>query len=37
VPVARRYQPGAALGPLYDARFREFVGFYRRNRKAFAG
>jgi xylulokinase len=36
VPVARSYQPDPALKELYDRLFREFVGLYRRNRKAHA-
>jgi xylulokinase len=36
VPVARSYQPDPAHEALYDKLFREFVGFYRRNRKAYA-
>jgi xylulokinase len=34
--VARSYQPDPAHKALYDELFREFVGFYRRNRKAYA-
>ena len=36
VQVARSYQPDPAPKELYDQLFREFVGFYRRNRKAYA-
>jgi xylulokinase len=36
VRVARSYQPDPAAGRLYDRLFAEFVGFYRRNRKAHA-
>jgi len=36
VRVARSHQPDPALRELYDSLFREFVGLYRRNRKAHA-
>ena len=36
VAVARRYEPDEALSVLYSALFREFVGLYRRNRRAYA-
>jgi xylulokinase len=36
VPVARSYEPDPVAGGLYDELFREFVGLYRRNRKAYA-
>jgi len=36
VPVTRSYEPDPAHEVLYDRAFREFVGFYRRNRKAYA-
>jgi xylulokinase len=36
VPVAASYQPDPAPAKLYDDLFREFVGLYRRNRKAHA-
>jgi xylulokinase len=36
VRVARSYQPDPAAGRLYDGLFAEFVGFYRRDRKAHA-
>jgi xylulokinase len=36
VPVAGRYQPDASAQNRYDGVFREFVGLYRRNRKAHA-
>jgi len=36
VGVTRSYQPDPALQELYDRLFREFVGLYRRNRKAYA-
>jgi len=36
VRVARSYPPDPAHKALYDKLFREFVGFYRRNRKAYA-
>jgi len=36
VRVARSYEPDLACEGLYDELFREFVGFYRRNRKAYA-
>jgi xylulokinase len=36
VQVARSYRPDPALKELYDQLFREFVGLYRRNRKAYA-
>ena len=36
VQVTRSYQPDPAPNELYDQLFREFVGFYRRNRKAYA-
>ena len=36
VRVARSYEPDPARTGLYDKLFREFVGFYRRNRKAYA-
>ena len=36
VRVARSYAPEPACAGLYDNLFREFVGFYRRNRKAYA-
>jgi xylulokinase len=36
VPVAASYQPDPKTTPLYDAMFREFVGLYRRNRRAYA-
>ena len=34
VKVAGTYQPVAGTRELYDELFTEFVGFYRRNRKA---
>ncbi len=34
--MRRSYEPDPAHGRLYDKLFREFVGFYRRNRKAYA-
>ena len=36
VRVARSYDPDPAHDGLYDGLFREFVGLYRRNRKAYA-
>jgi len=36
VRVARTYSPAAATRDLYDELFGEFVGFYRRNRRAHA-
>jgi xylulokinase len=36
VRVARSYRPDPALKELYDQLFGEFVGLYRRNRKAYA-
>ena len=36
VRVARTYSPDAATAGLYDELFGEFVGFYRRNRRAYA-
>ena len=36
VRVARSYKPDPAPKELYDNLFREFVGFYRHNRKAYA-
>jgi xylulokinase len=36
VRVAKSYQPGPASKELYDTLFGEFVGLYRRNRKAHA-
>ncbi|HEV2376110.1 MAG TPA: FGGY-family carbohydrate kinase [Streptosporangiaceae bacterium] len=36
VPVAGTYQPDPGSVSLYDGLFREFVGLYRRNRKAHA-
>ena len=36
VQVARSYKPDPAPKGLYDQLFREFIGFYRRNRKAYA-
>jgi xylulokinase len=36
VTVARTYRPGPDTGGLYDALFGEFVGLYRRNRRAHA-
>jgi xylulokinase len=36
VRVARSYEPDPAQKGLYDRLFREFVGFYRRNRRAYA-
>jgi xylulokinase len=36
VKVARSYQPDLTTKELYDELFREFVGLYRRNRKAHA-
>lgn len=36
VAVARSYQPDPGHAGLYDNLFREFTGFYRRNRKAYA-
>jgi xylulokinase len=36
VLVARSYEPDPARSGLYDELFREFRGFYRRNRKAYA-
>ena len=36
VRVARRYAPGASAGAVYDDLFGEFVGFYRRDRRAHA-
>jgi hypothetical protein len=36
VAIAGRYPPDPAAAALYGARFREFVGLYHRNRKAFA-
>ena len=35
VQVARTYQPDPAAKDLYDELFREFIGLYRRNRKAY--
>jgi xylulokinase len=34
VKVTRGYRPEPGTGQLYDELFAEFVGFYRRNRKA---
>jgi hypothetical protein len=34
--VARTYWPDKVAGGLYDELFGEFVGFYRRNRRAHA-
>jgi hypothetical protein len=34
--VTASYQPDPAPAKLYDSLFREFVGFYQRNRKAYA-
>jgi xylulokinase len=34
--VAASYQPDPVPKELYDELFREFVGLYRRNRKAYA-
>jgi xylulokinase len=36
VRVAASYQPDPVPKELYDELFREFVGLYRRNRKAYA-
>ena len=36
VRVSRTYRPDPALKELYDNLFREFVGLYRRNHRAFA-
>jgi len=36
VRVARRYPPAAAASAVYDELFGEFVGLYKRNRKAHA-
>ena len=36
VRVARSYKPDPAAKEIYDNLFREFVGLYRRNRKAYA-
>ena len=36
VPVTASYQPDPAPAKLYDSVFREFVGLYQRNRKAYA-
>jgi xylulokinase len=36
VRVAMSYEPDPAQKGLYSKLFREFVGFYRRNRKAYA-
>jgi len=36
VRVARRYTPGASASAVYDELFGEFVGLYRRNRRAHA-
>ena len=36
VPVARTFHPDPGTGALYDELFTEFVGFYRRNRRAHA-
>jgi len=36
VRVSRTYRPDPALKQLYDNLFREFVGLYRRNHRAFA-
>jgi xylulokinase len=36
VKLAATYQPRPGTGQLYDELFTEFVGFYRRNRKAHA-
>jgi xylulokinase len=36
VLVSRTYRPDPALKKLYDSLFREFVGLYRRNHRAFA-
>jgi xylulokinase len=36
VGVAASYRPDPEAAGLYDAMFREFVGLYRRNRRAFA-
>jgi len=36
VQVARSYSPDPAAAGLYDELFGEFVGLYRRNRKAHA-
>jgi xylulokinase len=36
VQVARSYQPDPGTSQLYDGLFDEFVGFYRRNRRAHA-
>jgi xylulokinase len=36
VTVTQRYEPEHSTQPLYDARFAEFTGLYRRNRKAYA-
>jgi xylulokinase len=36
VKVAGTYQPEPATRQLYDELFAEFVGFYRRNRRAHA-
>jgi xylulokinase len=35
VRVRRRYEPDLALAELYGSLFREFVGFYKRNRDAY--
>lgn len=36
IAVARRYEPRPSEGKLYDELFGEFIGLYRRNRKAHA-
>ena len=36
VRVARRYTPAAPATAVYDELFGEFVGLYKRNRKAYA-
>ncbi len=36
VPVERTFEPDPANGAVYDDLFREFVGLYRRNRRAHA-
>ena len=36
IRVAASYRPDPKTAPLYDAMFREFVGLYRRNRRAYA-
>jgi len=36
VPVTASYRPGPQAAALYDPMFREFVGLYRRNRRAYA-